>query len=250
MHNGTFLFNVLGMLQIILDNMPALAESVSVWCTPLIYAVNKGYVEAVQYFLNKFPNLVTTCTDEGVFPIHAAIMVDNICIVKEILSHYPEAMNQEYTNEYMFGGWRPLSYATYMGRLSIVRFMLTNFPEYATKCDSDRDFPIHWTFGIHADESVDFLKEFISCVPETLYQVNERGETILHLVVRYTRPEYLSYLKTLPEFNNIFHLKNVDGNTFLDLMKQKMEYHKSHPEAQTFFKRMKEGLERSFKFQV
>lgn len=212
--------------------MPALAKSISVRWTPLIYAVNKGFVEAVQYFLNKFPNLVTTCAREGMFPIHEAIEVDNIDIVKEILSHYPEAMNQVYTNENMRGGWRTLSYATYKGRLSIVRFMLTNFPEYATKSDPDGKFPIHWTFGIKADESVEFLKEFISCVPETLYQVTERGQTILHLVACYTRPEYLAYLKTLPDLNNIFHNKDVDGNTFLDLIKQNMEeYYKSHSEA-------------------
>ena len=119
-------------------------------------------------------------------------------------------------------GWRVLSYAGYKGYLDGVRFLLKNFPNSVKEYDSDGSLPIHKAVrGGH----VSIVKEFLLHCPETLCDIDKKGQSILHFAVKYAKTDVLTYLtKEAAEGKKIFSLKDNEGKTFIDLANELIKH--------------------------
>ncbi|XP_056682626.1 protein ACCELERATED CELL DEATH 6-like isoform X2 [Spinacia oleracea] len=144
--------------------------------------------------------------------VHAAVRSRNLGILERVMEELPgsiDSLNEE--------GWKPLSYAAYEGYLEEVHFFLNNFPDSARKCDRDGSFPIQKAVGAG---HVHIVEEFISSCPLTIHDVDKRGRSILHIAVKYARPDVFSYLTKKKEVQKIFYLKDQEGKTFMDFATQ------------------------------
>uniref|UniRef100_A0A7C8YI55 Uncharacterized protein n=1 Tax=Opuntia streptacantha TaxID=393608 RepID=A0A7C8YI55_OPUST len=185
--------------------------------SPLCLAVQRGFVDLVQYVFKKMPiaNLSLSTRESFLVPkkaslLNAAFTVRNLRILELVIKELPEITDAE-----GYKGWRILSYFAYKGYLEGVRFLLTNFPHLVKKYDQDGSLPIHKAVG---GNRVSIIKEFLLHCPCTLYDVDKKGQSILHFAVKYIKPNVLSYLAgETTEISNIFSLKDNKGKTFIDL---------------------------------
>ncbi|CAK7349822.1 unnamed protein product [Dovyalis caffra] len=148
---------------------------------------------------------------EGESPVHGAIEHRNIDILKKIESAKPELFclkDKELRNS--------LHYASSIGYLEGVQFLLQKFPASANEGDQEGNYPIHLACE---NDSVDVLKEFLKIFPYPKEFLNEKGQNILHAaaangtgnVVRYILKQDQNLIE--PLLNEM----DADGNTPLHL---------------------------------
>ncbi|TXG61832.1 hypothetical protein EZV62_013195 [Acer yangbiense] len=160
-------------------------------------------------------------------PLHIASMLGHLDFVQEILNRKPKLAEE-------LDSWKlsPLHIATAKGFLDIVKILLSVNSEMCFAHDRDGRNPLHIA-TIKGRISV--LRELVNVRPQAARMlIDHRGETILHLCVRYSQlgdfevvggdnwtfvvPEVIEYLiiKTAIEVNAI----NAYGFTALDLSTQ------------------------------
>ncbi|KAK0572106.1 hypothetical protein LWI29_026232 [Acer saccharum] len=109
----------------------------------------------------------------------------------------------------------PLHLATAKGYLEIVKKLVSVNPEMCFARDRDRDGrnPLHIA-TIKGHFSV--LRELVNVRPQAVRMlIDHRGETILHLCVRYSQLEILKLLVETIGDNGFLNSKDDDGNTIL-----------------------------------
>ncbi|KAJ8442241.1 hypothetical protein Cgig2_005181 [Carnegiea gigantea] len=177
--------------------------------SPLYMAVVKGYEDLVKYVFQVMP-MATICPltkqahlmlQKASLP-HAAIKARNLGILKALMEELPELVNV-----LDYKGWRVLSYAAYKGYLDGVRFLLTKFPNSVKEYDGDGSLPIHKAVG---GGHVGIVKEFLLHCPGTLYDLDKKGQSVLHFAVKYT--------KILKRDPTLIHVTDPVGDTILHVM--------------------------------
>ncbi|KAJ8442245.1 hypothetical protein Cgig2_005185 [Carnegiea gigantea] len=116
-----------------------------------------------------------------------------------------------------YRGWRILSYAAYKGYLNGVQYFLINFPKSTGRYDSDGSLPIHKAVG---GGQISIIKEFLLHCPQRLYDVDRKGQTILHFAVKCTKANVLSYLTKETEVEKIFSSRGHEGKTLMDMAEE------------------------------
>ncbi|XP_056697299.1 protein ACCELERATED CELL DEATH 6-like [Spinacia oleracea] len=180
--------------------------------SPLLLAVKLGMKEIVQYaflMLRFTSREALLAHSEKVSLAHAAIKARNLGMLEIVMEELPSLIDSLNGK-----GWKPLSYAAYKGYLDQVSYFLQKFPDSAKKSDTDGSFPIHKAVGAN---HVSIVKVFLSSCPSTIHDVDEKGQSILHIAVRYARADVFSYLTKQKEVEKIFYLKDGQGKTFMDL---------------------------------
>ncbi|KAK0596168.1 hypothetical protein LWI29_013333 [Acer saccharum] len=142
-------------------------------------------------------------------PLHIASMLGHLDFVQEILKQKPEKAGELDARKSS-----PLHLATAKGYCEIVRKLLSVNPEMCFACDRDGRNPLHIaTIKGH----ISVLRELVNVRPQAAQMsIDHRGETILHLCVRYSGQ--LEMLKLLVETigdNGFMNSKDDDGNTIL-----------------------------------
>ncbi|TXG61820.1 hypothetical protein EZV62_013183 [Acer yangbiense] len=153
-------------------------------------------------------------------PLHIATMLGHLDFVQEILNRKPKLAEE-------LDSWKlsPLHIATAKGYLDIVKILLSVNSEMCFARDRDGRNPLHIA-TIKARISV--LRELVNVRPQAARMlIDRRGETILHLCVRYDQLEILKLLVETIGDNGFLNSKDDDGNTILHTAaadKQVIEY--------------------------
>jgi len=109
-----------------------------------------------------------------------------------------------------------LHYASSIGFLEGVRFLLKKFHDGAYETNLEGNYPIHLACKIH---SVDVVKEFLDKFPYPKEFLNKKGQNILHVAAKYGNGSVVRYMLkqdqklVAPLLNAI----DEDGNTPLHL---------------------------------
>lgn len=99
--------------------------------------------------------------------------------------------------------------------MEIVKELLSFIPDVCFVLDSDGRSPLHHT-AIKGRAKV--LTELVRVKPEATRVLTGRGETGLHLCVKYNRLEALKVLvESMDREDGIMNWKDDDGNTVLHL---------------------------------
>ncbi|KAJ6952715.1 protein ACCELERATED CELL DEATH 6 [Populus alba] len=181
--------------------------------SPLYLAVERGHKNGI---LDDLLNIEASSGTlrEGKSPVHAAIEQRNKDILEKIGKAKPELLrfkDKELGNS--------LHYASSMGYLEGVRFLLQKFPDGANERDQEGNYPIHLACK---NDSVDLVKEFMKVFPYPKEFLNAKGQNILHVaaesgqgkVVRHILKQDQKLIE--PLLNGI----DEDGNTPLHLATQ------------------------------
>ncbi|TXG61826.1 hypothetical protein EZV62_013189 [Acer yangbiense] len=141
-------------------------------------------------------------------PLHIASMLGHLDFVQEILNRKPKLAEE-------LDSWKlpPLHIATAKGYLDIVKILLSVNSEMCFARDRDGRNPLHIA-TIKGRISV--LRELVNVRPQAAQMlIDRRGETILHLCVRYGQLEILKLLVETIGHNGFLNSKDDDGNTIL-----------------------------------
>ncbi|KAK2639120.1 hypothetical protein Ddye_026915 [Dipteronia dyeriana] len=155
-------------------------------------------------------------------PLHIASMLGHLDFVQEILNRKPELAGELDARKSS-----PLHLATAKGYLEIVRKLVSVNPEMCFAHDRDGRNSLHIaTIKGH----ISVLRELVNVRPQAArMSIADRGETILHLCVRYSQLEILKLLVETIGDNLFLNSKDEDGNTILhtaaaDKQVEVMEY--------------------------
>ncbi|KAL9380013.1 hypothetical protein Peur_028495 [Populus x canadensis] len=148
---------------------------------------------------------------KGKSPVHAAIKQRNRDILEKIEKAKPELLRL--TEEELGNS---LHYASSIGFLEGVQFLLTKFHDGAYETNLEGNYPIHLACKSH---SVDVVKEFLDRFPYPKEFLNKKGQNILHVAAKYGNGSVVWYILkqdqklVAPLLNAI----DEDGNTPLHL---------------------------------
>ncbi|KAG6752390.1 hypothetical protein POTOM_044617 [Populus tomentosa] len=148
---------------------------------------------------------------KGRSPVHAAIERRNRDILEKIEKEKPELLRL--TEE---GLGNSLHYASSIGFLEGVRFLLKKFHDGAYETNVKGNYPIHVACK---SDSVDVVKEFLDIFPYPKEFLNKKGQNILHVAANYGNASVVRYILkhdqklVAPLLNAI----DEDGNTPLHL---------------------------------
>ncbi|XP_011006848.1 PREDICTED: ankyrin-3-like [Populus euphratica] len=148
---------------------------------------------------------------KGKSPVHAAIKQRNRDILEKIEKEKPELLRL--TEEELGNS---LHYASSIGFLEGVRFLLKKFHDGAYETNLEGNYPIHLACK---SQSVDIVKEFLDMFPYPKEFLNKKGQNILHVAAKYGNGNVVRYIlkqdrkPDAPLLNAI----DEDGNTPLHL---------------------------------
>lgn len=188
---------------------------------PLMEAARKGDVEYLLRSTESDPTLLEVIVINGEeTPLHVASMYGHLSFVKEILK-IRENLGREVNKD----GFTPLHIAASMGHVEVVRELLEKLSgEICLIKGKERKIPLHYA---SMRGRVCVLDVLVSANPDSLEEVTARGETVLHLTVRYCQFDgFVALLEHLKEFDKLCVLNKQDsgGNTVLHLAVQKRQY--------------------------
>ncbi|KAJ6379249.1 hypothetical protein OIU76_015963 [Salix suchowensis] len=148
---------------------------------------------------------------KGKSPVHAAIEQRNRGILDKIKEARPELLR---LTEKELGN--SLHYASSIGFLEGVQFLLQNFHDGAYERDSEGNYPIHIACK---NDSVDVVKEYLDIFPYPKEFLNKKGQNILHVAAENGKDNVISYiLKQDPKLvKPLVNEMDDDGNTPLHL---------------------------------
>ncbi|KAG6736675.1 hypothetical protein POTOM_060441 [Populus tomentosa] len=148
---------------------------------------------------------------EGKSPVHAAIKQRNRDILEKIGNEKPGLLR---LTEEEFGN--SLHYASSIGFLEGVRFLLTNFHDGAYETNLEGDYPIHVACKRH---SVDVVKEFLVKFPYPKEFLNKKGQNILHVAAKDGNGSVVRYILKQDQqlVAPLVNATDEDGNTPLHL---------------------------------
>ncbi|KAJ6884953.1 hypothetical protein NC652_031834 [Populus alba x Populus x berolinensis] len=148
---------------------------------------------------------------EGKSPVHAAIKQRNTDILEKIGKEKPELLRL--TEEELGNS---LDYASSIGFLEGVRFLLTKFPDGAFETNLEGNYPIHLACK---SRSADAVKEFLAKFPYPKEFLNKKGQNILHVAAKYGNSRVVSYILEQDQklVKPLLNAIDEDGNTPLHL---------------------------------
>ncbi|GAB4837288.1 hypothetical protein Ancab_039568 [Ancistrocladus abbreviatus] len=178
--------------------------------SPLYLAIEARFQDLVRYIPIKISSrkcLDQTSPKKSV--IHVAIRVQDNVILKTVLKKLRPMVNS-FDEE----GQTPLSYATYIGYLDGVVFILDKFPYSAFSCDKDGSYPIH---KASSRDLVEIVEQFLLHFPETIGLLNGHDRNILHVAAISGSTKVVSYLLKMHGIKKLMDTRDRDGNTALHL---------------------------------
>ncbi|KAG0491893.1 hypothetical protein HPP92_005291 [Vanilla planifolia] len=171
---------------------------------------SKGDVPALCRLLDEDPLLLDTLTVPTAenTPLHVASLLGHDDLACEILRRRPELARSRDCR-----GLYPLHIAAAKGRLLISKKILETDPSLSLCRDKDGRTPLHLAAANgHTALLMDLLPDDATLIGELL---TERGETVLHLSVRYNQVETVKFL--LENHKELVNLRDEKGMTALHL---------------------------------
>uniref|UniRef100_A0A6N2LYS0 Uncharacterized protein n=1 Tax=Salix viminalis TaxID=40686 RepID=A0A6N2LYS0_SALVM len=185
--------------------------------SPLYLAVEKGNKKGILDDLLKSGALIPIYREDGdalpkgKSPVHAAIEQRSRDILLKIEKAKPELLR---ITEKELGN--SLHYASSIGFLEGVQFLLQKFRDGAYETNLEGNYPIHLACKSH---SADVVKEYLDKFPYAEEFINKKGRNILHVAAKYGNCNVISYiLKQDPKLvEPLLNEMDEDGNKPLHL---------------------------------
>lgn len=154
-------------------------------------------------------------------PVHVACERNApVDIVKALIDSYPESIFMKDEN-----GKVPLIHACYRSAsIEVVKLLLSRGQEAASLPDLNRRLALHWACEYDAASNV--VSALLASYPDASKHVDEYGRVPLHWVCVSIkcRPQTVQEVTIL--YPNAVSLRDLDGNTPLDLMKDSISQEK------------------------
>ncbi|KAG5233377.1 protein ACCELERATED CELL DEATH [Salix suchowensis] len=185
--------------------------------SPLYLAVEKGNRNGILDDLLKLGASIPIYREDGdalpkgKSPVHAAIERRDKDILERMGKAKPELLRL--TDEELGNS---LHYASSIGFLEGVQFLLQKLRDGAYETNLESNYPIHLACKSH---SVDVVKEYLDIFPYPEEFLNKKGQNILHVAAKYGNCNVISYILKQdpklvePQLNEM----DEDGNTPLHL---------------------------------
>ncbi|KAJ6377500.1 hypothetical protein OIU76_026467 [Salix suchowensis] len=176
--------------------------------SPLYLAVENGNKNGILDDLLKSPAWFPI---KGKSPVHAAIEQRDIGILEKIGEARLDLLRL--TDEELGNS---LHYASSIGFLEGVQFLLDKFHDGAYQTNPEGNYPIHLACKSH---SVDVVRVYLKEFPYPKEFLNKKGQNILHVAAESGKGNVISYiLKQDPELvEPLLNEMDEDGNTPLHL---------------------------------
>ncbi|KAJ6758099.1 MOLTING PROTEIN MLT-4 [Salix koriyanagi] len=185
--------------------------------SPLYLAVEKGNKNEILDDLLKLGASIPIKREDGdalpqgKSPVHAAIEQRDKDILVKIEKAKPELLcltDEELGNS--------LHYASSIGFLEGVQFLLNNFLNGAYERNSEGNYPIHIACQ---NDSVDVVKEFLKSTPFPKEFLNYKGQNILHVAAENGKDRVVRYILRQEEtlVLSLLNEMDEDGNTPLHM---------------------------------
>ncbi|KAJ6694035.1 hypothetical protein OIU85_004791 [Salix viminalis] len=186
--------------------------------SPLYLAVENGNKNGILDDLLSLPPPSQIKREEGdalpkgKSPVHAAIEQRDIGVLKKIGEARPDLLRL--TDEELGNS---LHYASSIGFLEGVRFLLHSFQDGAYETNPEGNYPIHLACKSH---SVDVVKVYLDKFPYPKEFLNKKGQNILHVAAESGKGNVISYiLKQDPKLvGSTLNEMDEDGNSPLHLV--------------------------------
>ncbi|KAG5233410.1 ankyrin [Salix suchowensis] len=185
--------------------------------SPLYLAVENGNMERILDALLKSGASIHIKREDGdalpkgKSPVHAAIERRDIGILVRIEEAKPELLRL--TDEELGNS---LHYASSIGFLRGVEFLLDKFLDGAYERNREENYPIHIACK---NDSVDVVKEYLYRFPYPEEFLNKKGQNILHVAAKYGKDRVVSYILRQKDtlVKSLVNEMDEDGNTPLHL---------------------------------
>ncbi|KAJ6360893.1 hypothetical protein OIU77_004842 [Salix suchowensis] len=185
--------------------------------SPLYLSVEKGKKNGILDDLLKLGASIPIKREDGdalpkgKSPVHAAIERRDKDILEKIEKAKPELLcltDEELGNS--------LHYASSIGFLEGVQFLLNKFLNGAYERNSEGNYPIHITCK---NDSVDVVNEFLKSTPFPKEFLNYKGQNILHVAAENGKDRVVRYILRQKEtlVLSLLNEMDEDGNTPLHL---------------------------------
>ncbi|KAH7856406.1 hypothetical protein Vadar_000943 [Vaccinium darrowii] len=195
--------------ELILDRVSSLTGFFN--DTPLHIAALRGHLDFMKALLTWKPKLATELDSLRCSPLHLASAEGHVEIVKELLRVNTNVCIARDQDGVAMVLWR---LAVAIESIVVVAERGFNRP---VAVERHGRIPLHLAV---IKERVDVIPELLRAEPESIYEKLGRGETVLHLCVKYNRLEALKTLVQYLQSNDKEFLLNYgdnDGNTILHL---------------------------------
>ncbi|KAJ6333199.1 hypothetical protein OIU77_009127 [Salix suchowensis] len=185
--------------------------------SPLYLAVENGNKNGIlDYLLNlRAPSQIKReegdALPKGKSPVHAAIEQRDIGILKKIGEARPDLLRL--TDEEMGNS---LHYASSIGFLEGVQFLLDKFHDGAYGRNPEGNYPIHLACKSH---SVRVVKEYLKKFPYPKEFLNKKGQNILHVAAESGKGNVIACILRQEDtlVKSLLNEMDEDGNTPLHL---------------------------------
>ncbi|KAK9095075.1 hypothetical protein Scep_026544 [Stephania cephalantha] len=142
-------------------------------------------------------------------PLHIAVLAGKPEFAKEIVRLKPG-----FASELNIDGFSPIHMASANGQVELVKELLKVDSSLASLKDRGERLPLHLAA---MRGRIEVLGVLITACPESAWGVTARGETALHLSVKYNQFEALVFLLNQLTFQEMLNAKDREGNTVLHL---------------------------------
>ncbi|KAJ6416919.1 hypothetical protein OIU84_002745 [Salix udensis] len=185
--------------------------------SPLYLAVENGNKNGIlDYLLNlRAPSPIKReegdALPKGKSPVHAAIEQRDIGIMKKIGEARPDLLRL--TDEELGNS---LHYASSIGFLEGVRYLLHRFHDGAYETNPEGNYPIHLACKSH---SVRVVKEYLKKIPYPKEFLNKKGQNILHVAAESGKGNVIACILRQEDtlVKSLLNETDEDGNTPLHL---------------------------------
>ncbi|KAG5233376.1 ankyrin repeat, PH and SEC7 domain containing protein [Salix suchowensis] len=185
--------------------------------SPLYLAVEKGSKNGILDDLLKSGASIPIKIEDGdalpkrKSPVHAAIEQRDKDILVRIEKAKPELLRL--TDEELGNS---LHYASSIGFLKGVQFLLDKFLDGAYEINREENYPIHIACK---NDSVGVVKEYLDRFPYPEEFLNKKGQNILHVAAKYGNDRVVSYILRQEDrlVKSLLNEMDEDGNTPLHL---------------------------------
>ncbi|XP_051151545.1 ankyrin repeat-containing protein At5g02620-like [Andrographis paniculata] len=176
--------------------------------TVLFSACERGRTQIVHHLL-KFPNLLVLELDMATTSLHVAASSGNTEIARQILESRPDFAWKKNSQ-----GCTPLHVACSKGHLDMARELLKLDSDLCLECDDEGHTPLHSAAG---RGRINIIDEILSINLKSSEITTHKGQSILHLAVKYNQFEVVRYLTQALDTTSLLNVHDNDGNTVLHL---------------------------------
>jgi ankyrin repeat protein len=173
--------------------------------TPLHLAVMMGKIDVVKFLLERWPEGIRERDDDGETPLHLAARMGETDAVNILVQRWPDGMRERDNSLHT-----PLQLAAPWGKIEVVKILVEGWPEGMRATNKDQKTPLHLALESLDKENIDVVRLLVEQGPEGTRVRDNHLNTPLHLAASRWRIDEAGLL--LEGWPEAIREKNQSGN--------------------------------------